>query len=580
MTNRNKTEEISTIQASSGDFLAMPKLRPRLRVGVFADSRLQPRPIVEAFSRIALSDFAEIVLIATDSQDAPIDPWLWRVYRRLDHWAFATQAELSEPVDLIARLGYARILAIPEDIGDRPSVNIWQDKISRLGLDVAFSLGNIEHSLIEDIARYGIWRFSFGAGQHQGSDTLVGLEGFREVARGTQVTTSCLIARLAGDLEKVLYQSSTLTSPLSITRNRELVLRRAAQFPGRVLKELHRTAGATLAPSFLPHDPAPFFELKLTSSLLNISQRALRRALQKLFYADPWFIEQWFIAYRFATGNITPPHAPGTLTCLIPPKDRLWADPFPLERDGRHFIFFEELVWSEGKAHISVIEVDRDGYCSKAHRVLERPYHLSYPFLIEEDGQLFMIPESGQNGSVDLYRCLHFPDRWALEKILLQAPCCVDATFHRSNDKWWMFVSTGVDDTEAHDELHLYYADHLGGEWQAHCMNPIKSDVSSARSAGRLYEQDGKLYRPAQIGVPVYGAGISINQILKLSTEAFAEQEIGRIMPPRTDKFIGVHTVNRAGHLSVVDGLFRRSRLWPDRHDTFTPEYVAASHYS
>ena len=572
------------ITASPDDFSARPKLRPRLRVGLFAATRWQPRPIVEAFARIALSDFAEIVLIAADPRAEPVDPWLWQLYRRLDHWAFATQSELSEPVNIIARLGCTRLLEIPDGIAELPVVDSWQAEIASLGLDVAFSLGNIDHTLIEGMAKYGVWRFGFGVGQNR-ADTLAGLEGFREVAEGMGVTKSRLTARLAGDNEKVLYESSSMTSPLSLTRNREIVLRRAAQFPGRVLKELHRTSGTALVKnrtsdiSVLPHDPASISNLKLTRSLLNIGERALRRGLQKLFYADQWFIEQWFLAYRFSIDSSEIP-ALGNLTCLIPPKDRFWADPFPLERDGRHFIFFEELVFSDGKAHISVVEVDRDGYCSEAQRVLERPYHLSYPFLIEEDGQLFMVPESGQNGSVELYRCLHFPDRWALEKVLLQASCCVDATFHRADGKWWMFVSIGADDIEAHDELYLYYADHLGGEWQAHCLNPVKSDVSSARSAGRLYAHEGKLYRPAQIGVPVYGSGISVNQILKLTPDEFVEQEVGRILPPWTGEFMGVHTLNRAGALSVVDGLVKRRRLGPDRHNTFEPEYQATGDYS
>ena len=587
--------------SSSPDFSAPLPLQPRLRVGVFATTRLQPRPIVEAFARIAQSNFAEIVLLAADEQAEPVEPWLWQLYCRIDRWAFSTRAELSESIDLIAHFGSSvplehlepiRILNIPAAIAEHPALNTWQAKVASIGLDVAFSLGHLDPKLIDGIARYGVWRFVFGGGPHRESRSagipgIPGMEGFHEVAEGHGITTSSLTARLADDSEKLLYASHSLTSPISITRNREIVLRRAAKFPGRVLKEVHRTAGATLAASQLPgqsaslraNDALSLPDFQLTRSLATLGQRVLRRGLQKLFYADRWFIEQWFLAYRFSIDHSDLPTL-GNLTCLIPPKDRLWADPFPLQRDGRYYIFFEELIFSEGWAHISVIELERNGHCSKVQRVLDRPYHLSYPFLIEEDGQLFMVPESGQNGSVELYRCVNFPDRWELEKVLLRASCCADATFHRADGQWWMFVSIGADDIEAHDELHLYYADHLCGEWQAHCLNPIKSDVGGARSAGRLYEHEGKLYRPAQIGVPAYGSGMSIHQILKLTPEEYVEQEVGRILTPSNGEFIGVHTVNRAGALSVVDGLLKRRRLGEDRHDTFEPEYWATGAYS
>src|SRR5205085_654400 len=39
----------------------------KLRVGVFADARRQPRWMVDAFAKVAASDFAEVVLIAAGS---------------------------------------------------------------------------------------------------------------------------------------------------------------------------------------------------------------------------------------------------------------------------------------------------------------------------------------------------------------------------------------------------------------------------------------------------------------------------------------------------------------------------------
>ena len=125
-------------------------------------------------------------------------------------------------------------------------------------------------------------------------------------------------------------------------------------------------------------------------------------------------IEQWFLAYRLGGGVSADLKG---FTRLMPPKDRDWADPFVVEKSGRYYIFFEELPYAERKAHISMIELDAAGNASKPQRVLEADHHLSYPFLFEHDGQLYMLPESAKNRSVELYRCVDFPLVWKRERI-------------------------------------------------------------------------------------------------------------------------------------------------------------------
>lgn len=554
--------------AGSNDLPPIPADHPRLRIGLFAATRRQPRVIVEAFEEIARSDYAEIVLLAVSKRNEDGLPWWWRIYRHLDRWIFSTASRSAEEVDLVSHLKTIHSLNLPQNISGSTVVNIWQAEIVALRLDVAFVLGDLDSKTLESAARFGVWRFQFGERRERHN----GLEGFREVADGQAMTTSRLTAALAADGERLLYESRSRTASFSATRNQEKLLRRAAKLPGRVLKELHHATASALHSPLAGALPCPArtpaADLKMMPGLIDIGGRIASRCLQKLLY-----VEQWFIACSFSDSEGETP-APGKSRCLMPPTDRFWADPFPLVRNGRHYIFFEELVFAEGKAHISVIEVDRNGPCSPPRRVLERPYHLSYPFLVEAEGQLFMVPETGANGTVELYRCLHFPDRWIFEKVLLKMPGCVDATLHYADGKWWMFVNLGDASDGDYDEMHIYHADNLYDEWQAHRLNPVKSDVRNARPAGRLFERNGSLYRPAQIGVPLYGSGISINRVLKLSTEDFLEQEVGRILPQRTGNFLGVHTLNRAGKLSVVDGFVRRTRLGTAQQESFEPEYL------
>ena len=524
--------------------------RAKLRVGLFADTALQPRWLVAALAKVAASEAAEVVLISTGTAAPAAAPWPWRLYRRLDRKLLGSGPDLSACVDLRSGLPPVHHSILPP----RGETAPWRATVAALELDVAFALGAVEDDLLDGMARYGVWRYRYG----EDLEREEAYAGAREVTRAEPVTASALVAYPNGGApERLLYQSWSRTLQLSIARNRDNVQRKSVPFAARALAHLHRRGAAWFdqcPPVARATRGSPASAAPGSVELLRLAARLARRGVEKALTVD-----QWFIGYRFGqvepwSGDLRP------YRMLVPPQDRYWADPFPIERGGRYYIFFEEFMFATGRAHINVVEVHRDGSQSEPVKVLQRPYHLSYPLLIEDGGELYMLPESGANRTVEIYRCARFPDEWRLEKVLLRGAPFVDATLHRTADAWWMFVNAGADGAELHDELHIYTADSLLGEWRPHAANPVKSDVRSARPAGRLYESGGALYRPAQICAPLYGTGISINRVLRLNSEEYVECEERRILPAHPAGLLGLHTVNRAGELSVVDGFMRRLR--------------------
>ncbi|HEX5801629.1 MAG TPA: hypothetical protein VFY24_01285 [Azospira sp.] len=540
---------------ANADRRQLERQRPPLRIALLADGATQPSWLVEALSRVAAAGFAEIALIAVCPGRRSPQPWLWRAYRRLDQWLFGAGREPSAPTALRASIPAARYLTLPAPPAAR--IDAWrQASAASQPLDVVFALGEVDDDAYGGVSRYGVWRYCFGDRHGIGE----ALAGWREVADGEPVTESGLCVSLRPGQRRLLYRSRSRTNPFSVAKNRANLLSKTMLFAERELRQLHRLGGGRvkrgdeLPAAASPAAEAPPGAGETLRAALAAGRRIVRRGLQKLTHVD-----QWFIAYRF--GDVAWDGNLDRYTQLRPAKDRLWADPFPLERDGRHFIFFEEVLFASGKGHIAVIEVRRDGSHGDPVTVLERDYHLSYPFLIEDDGELYMVPESGQNRSVELYRCLRFPDRWQLEKVLLADVACADATFHHDGERWWMFVNIGADGSELYDELHLYHADRLLGDWQAHPCNPVKSDVCGARPAGRLFFRDGALHRPAQICAPLYGSGMVIAEVLELTPRAYREREVAHLFPVAGSGILGIHTLNRSGDLTVVDGFARRRRL-------------------
>jgi len=504
---------------------ASPQPR-KLRVGVFADGPLQPRWVAEALAKLGATDFADVRLVDTGRALPPGPTAAWRLYGSLDRRFFG-----DDPTDPVVLAEYVQP-------GGEP-------------LDVAFALGEVDDSALDGKARYGVWRFCFGADGAHG-ETYAGL---REVAADEPLAASGVKVRLAPDRPaRLAYQSWSRTYPFSVARNRAQLLGKTAEFAVRALRELHRSGDGWLARCREAPRHAPAVRPgvgDLSRIVTRLAGRGIDRALH---------LEQWFLAYKFGGGGVSADL--NGFTRLMPPKDRDWADPFVVEKSGRYYLFFEELPYAERKAHISMVELDASGNVSRPQRVLEADYHLSYPFLFEHDGQLWMLPESARNRSVELYRCVDFPLVWKRERILIDGLRLVDATLYRGADRWWMFANSAAGESRMFDdELHLFHAEKLTGEWLPHPRNPVKSDARSSRPAGRLFERDGVLYRPAQVCVPRYGAGLAIQRVLRLTPQDYAERQVERLLADPAGGLFGLHTMNRAGDLTVVDAFARRRRI-------------------
>ncbi len=280
--------------------------------------------------------------------------------------------------------------------------------------------------------------------------------------------------------------------------------------------------------------------------------RKLNKTVLSWFFIDQWLILMGPPGYRDLDWNLLRP--------LLPPTDRYWADPFILQRDDCYYVFIEEKLYATGIGRIACLTVDRDGSLLSQQTVLERPYHLSYPFLFEHGQDLFMIPESGAHRAIELYRCTHFPERWEFVQNLMTDIHAVDATLLEWGGKWWLFANVKAPGGSSLDELHLFYtADLFKGEWRAHPRNPGVRDIASARPAGHVFAHGSSLIRPSQDSSRRYGYALKFNRIAVLSDTDYAEV-LETSFTPRGSRYLATHTFNRAGELTVADAVLRRRR--------------------
>jgi hypothetical protein len=245
-----------------------------------------------------------------------------------------------------------------------------------------------------------------------------------------------------------------------------------------------------------------------------------------------------------------------------------WADPFPVEHDGRRLVFVEEHVRSARRGRICVVELDSPGAPAAPVPVLELGHHLSYPLVFRWEDAWYLMPEQARTGRLDVYRATQFPTSWAWDRTVLELPA-VDATLAYVDDRWWLFAALATAPGGAADELHLFHAQTPLGPWEPHVANPIVSDVRTARPAGRLIRAADGWYRPAQNGGPIYGYSIMLERILRLDVHGYREAHAAEIQPGWASEIPATHTVNRDGRLAVLDARVREPRIrWPVRGRT------------
>jgi hypothetical protein len=247
----------------------------------------------------------------------------------------------------------------------------------------------------------------------------------------------------------------------------------------------------------------------------------------------------------------------------MPPKEKFWADPHLIQVDGRYYIFIEEFVHAKNKGHISVIELDETGKWKAPVKVLEKDYHLSYPFVFKWNDKFYMVPESRANKTIDLYECADFPYKWNFKQCLMENVSAVDTTIIYYSNKWWLFTAMAENEAAAPIfELFLFYSDDIfSGKWIAHPKNPIVSDVKSARSAGSLFVKDGKLFRPSQDCSKRYGYGFDLNKVEILSETEYYEKRTLSIRPNWDKKILATHTFASCGNLTVIDAFMTTGKF-------------------
>ena len=355
--------------------------------------------------------------------------------------------------------------------------------------------------------------------------------------------------------ERLARVSMVSLAPCAISLSQRTVFRRATELIARELRAVE--AGLPSDPSRDPArvDGVPEVGLSgmsrnATTACARIAASRLKRAIQNRVRPPKY---RWMLGIRprlEAQLGSSQGYAP-----LIPPAGLSWADPFLVAEGDRTFVFYER--WgAPDRSHgvIEVMEIGAAGAPSPPRVVLERDYHLSYPFVFRDNSEWFMIPESGANGTIELYRAAKFPYKWELDQVLIDGVNAQDATVLVRDGVWWLFTTINGAGGGDRDELSIFMSDDLRGKWKPHPLNPVVSDVRHARPAGPIFEYEGRLIRPSQDCSERYGGAIVFREIETLSRSEYSERTAAVQRPDWLPNLIGCHHYSHTAGWEMTDG--------------------------
>lgn len=204
------------------------------------------------------------------------------------------------------------------------------------------------------------------------------------------------------------------------------------------------------------------------------------------------------------------------------------ADPFLFEYKGKLYLFYESKgLYTPGV--LMMTSTSDLAHWSKPVVVLEEPFHLSYPWVFEEEGKVYMIPETGQDGSIRLYEATDDSlSSFRLVKKLLEQPEKIeirmgygDSSIYKKDGKYYLM--TMLQYREPVNVLELYISDKLEGPYTVHPCSPITISNKVGRDAGSWIEHQGKLLRVSQDCTHRYGDNVHVSEITKLSPTEYEE---------------------------------------------------------
>lgn len=431
------------------------------------------------------------------------------------------------------------------------------DKIKKYNLDIILRHEfNIIRGEILNVAKYGIWSF------HHADNSINrgGPPGFWEIILN-QPSVGVTLQQLTPELDGgLVIDKSFFNRHWSFAKTNHLILEASVSMLFKNIKNLQQgNFNTKKSPVYYnPLYKVPDFGITI-KYIIKFYFKLITKIIEKINYK--------IFGIRYACWTLfigKGDFLNSTLFRLKPvklPKNEFWADPFIFNYNDENYIFFENYDYRTKKGKISCGKVVKNKLVEVGD-VLEKDYHLSYPFIYEENGDIFLMPETNENNRLEIYKCKKFPNQWELYTTAFEGEKVADAFFYKDkNEIKWLFVNKQADiNTPMDSELFIYKVNSQDlKKIEPHKNNPVIINSKIARNGGAIFEYEGDIYRPSQANIEgIYGRALNINKIDKLTIDEYSENTIVTTYPNFHKGLISMHHLHQKNNLFVIDGAYKK----------------------
>lgn len=270
---------------------------------------------------------------------------------------------------------------------------------------------------------------------------------------------------------------------------------------------------------------------------------------------------------------------------MLPGREGWWfADPLLCHRGGKRWLFAEAMDLSTGKGRLEVCELHDDGSIDGWRVALEEDFHLSFPMVFDWNGEVWMIPETGHDHSLRLYRCRVFPTKWELvQRFATDEELCDAILVDRRAESLTILCSETKPDNQLYVRYRRYTLCHAVQETAALPLAEADTLPAAApagpfellpdetynlqhrdfdfvsRNAGPLFVLGEQVIHPTQVSTSVdYGVYLQF-----LARRGSSEVPLCAATPQNVEitglnaaDVIGVHTYCRDDVLEVIDARY------------------------
>lgn len=435
------------------------------------------------------------------------------------------------------------------------------DFIRQLKPDFILRLGyGILKGAVLEVAPYGLWSFHHGdPAEFRGQPP-----GFWEMMRGKNVAGAILqVLNNELDAGRILHQGSFQVTLQSYAKTRDALYFGGSSFLRRVCTDIQLNGWN---PVFVEEHQPPkglVYRQPTNLTMLRFFWTILKARLSVIFeyklHRQSWNCAVIQEPIHIVAGLAGPDRQRSALESakwMRPPRGEFYADPFGIQLEGQRCrLFFERFDWKEGKGDIANAVFDGTEF-SSTEDSLSATSHLSYPYLIKHKDGYHFIPEHCAARDVSSFS-FDAQGKAISKKTMFKRCEFLDTTFLEWQGKVWAFAV--IDGEVKNTDLYLFYASSFDGPWLAHPLNPIKSDVRSARPAGTPFVHNGKVFRPSQDCGSHYGSAVTVNQIKVMNETEYYEVEASRVEPNIGSSYgYGLHTLSQVGDTTLIDGAKRQ----------------------